>query len=84
MPEQAWYKFYILLRAYREPYKDISLIIEEYKMLPQLNSNKQYMQWIEYETKNLMVSYYAIQGEDIEQLILEIENTDPIIQHFSA
>lgn len=73
--EQIWYNFYTLLRAYRSPSKNIQEIIQEFQHLPNLETNKQYMKWIQFKVKAAMVDYYILQKLNYFPLLTELTET---------
>lgn len=57
-PEQEWLKFYLILKFYDRnlPYHD--LIVNDYKHLPPLIINSDYMKEIKNAVEDLMTLYY--------------------------
>lgn len=82
--EKAWYKFYVLLRGYREPTKfNLENIYNWYNSLPYLQTSKKEIQWIAYQIKVLMLAYYMQLNKDIKQLLTEINNIPLNIKQLS-
>lgn len=81
--EKAWYRFYVLLRGYREPKFNLENIYNQYNSLPHLQTSKEEIEWIAYQIKVLMLAYYIQLNKDIKQLLQEINNIPLNIKQLS-
>ena len=79
--EYSWYKFYLILCAYRDPTIDTDRIYQYYTLLPPINSYKKDIQWIIYRVKSIILSYMMILKLDYSKLVEELKNIPIEIRH---
>ena len=83
--EQAWLIFYTILKIQKGSFININNIIKDYKTLPQLNTNNEFMKWIVLQVKIDILSYYVYNNneEKIYQLIDEINSFPDEIKSYN-
>lgn len=71
--EQAWYSFYLILCAYRNPIIDTQIVIDTYNNLPELLTERQELKWIHYRVITEILSYYMALEQDYTPILNKLD-----------